>query len=911
MRDASATGPHVPAVPAAEDGPTSAAAHDHLAGVADALAERGVATVLGTTVNAAGLVLGKAVAPPRLPAYATAGLGAAPVWSVFCVDGSIAFTPTSTVVGDDRLRLDAGALAVLDERLVWGPLDLVEQDGAPSPRCPRAALARTVDALAAAGLTALVGHELELVLLEGGEDERGIVDAPWVPYGAGMLARRRDVVDDLLVSAERAGLAVEQVHAEYAPAQFEISLAPADPVAAADAAVLARLVVCEVARRHGLVASFSPFPLGEGGGNGAHQHLSLARDGVPLLSGGDGPHGLTEQGGHAVAGLVAALPQVLGVLAGSLLSPERLRPGFWSGAHACWGLENREAAVRLVAATPANARGANVEVKVVDPSANPYLATAVLLGAALAGIEAGTPLPPEVGVDPATQPDATLLPQTQGRGARRPGGRLPRRRRPRRAAGRGGARGAPPRAARPGGAERARGRPALPPRVVALSAGGALTEHLEGLRLVDHHVHGAFAAQPDRQQVRDALVEADTAPVAPGTDPFDSQVGFAVRRHCAPLLDLPAHAPAEDYLVRREELGHDEVDARLLRAAGVGTWLVDTGHGAGLVQTPAALAAASGGTAREVVRLETVAEALVVEGGQDWTRRFTAALHDRVAAGAVGWKSVLAYRGGFDVDFSTPDPAAVQAAADRWAQSLAESTTDGGPDPRLTDPVLLVAGILAAVAVSAQASPPGPGGLSGLPLQLHVGFGDRDLDLHAVDPLLLRPLLARPDVARVPVMLLHCYPYERAVGYLAQAYANVHLDVGLTVPFLGARAAGAVARSLELAPFTRVLYSSDAWGLPELHLLGAPAVARRRRTGAGRLRRRRPVVPGRRPTRGHDGGDHERRAGVPVVTDHAGEQEWDELRRQADADVLRLAHDEADLAEVRAVQADLEHLRAE
>lgn len=387
---------------------------EHLAGVADALAQRGVRTVLGTTVNAAGLVLGKAVSPPRLPAFATTGLGAAPVWSVFCLDGAIAFTPASTVVGDDRLRLDASALAVLDDTLAWGPIDLVEQDGASSPRCPRAALGRAAAALADAGLEALVGHELEFVLLEPSEDRAGATTSPWVPYGAGMLARRRDVVEDLLVSAERAGLAVEQVHAEYAPAQYEISLAPAAPVAAADAAVLARVVVCEVARRHGLLASFSPLPLAGGGGNGAHQHLSLTRDGVPLLSGGDGPHGLTEQGGHAVAALVAGLPQLLGVLAGSLLSPERLRPGSWSGAHACWGLENREAAVRLVAATPANARGAHVEVKVVDPSANPYLATAVLLGAALAGIEAEAALPPEVGVDPASQPDATLLPQTQG-----------------------------------------------------------------------------------------------------------------------------------------------------------------------------------------------------------------------------------------------------------------------------------------------------------------------------------------------------------------------------------------------------------------------------------------------------------------------------------------------------------------
>lgn len=360
-----------------------------------------------------------------------------------------------------------------------------------------------------------------------------------------------------------------------------------------------------------------------------------------------------------------------------------------------------------------------------------------------------------------------------------------------------------------------------------MSGVAALAEHLGGLRLVDHHVHGPFAAQPTAQQVRDALVEADTDPAPPGVEVFDSQVGFAVRRHCAPLLDLPAHAPAADYLARRDELGGGEVDARLLRAAGVGTWLVDTGHGAGVVQAPGRLAEASGASAREVVRLESVAEELVLGGGQDWTARFTSALHERVAAGAVGWKSVLAYRGGFDVDWSTPSPATVQGAADRWADHVAS----GSDAPRLTDPTLLVAGILAAATVSAKTGTDGPAGLAGLPLQLHVGFGDRDLDLRAVDPLLLRPLLGRPDVARVPVVLLHCYPYERAAGYLAQVYAGVHLDVGLAVPFLGARSAAVVARSLELAPFAKVLYSSDAWGLSELHLLGA----RLWRDGAARV----------------------------------------------------------------------------
>jgi glutamine synthetase len=81
-----------------------------------------------------------------------------------------------------------------------------------------------------------------------------------------------------------------------------------------------------------------------------------------------------------------------------------MKPGNWAGAYACWGTENREAAVRFVRGTHGNPHGANVEVKVVDPSANPYFATAAILGLALDGIERKAALPPEITVDPATLP---------------------------------------------------------------------------------------------------------------------------------------------------------------------------------------------------------------------------------------------------------------------------------------------------------------------------------------------------------------------------------------------------------------------------------------------------------------------------------------------------------------------------
>lgn len=92
-------------------------------------------------------------------------------------------------------------------------------------------------------------------------------------------------------------------------------------------------------------------PYADGSGNGMHAHLSFTRAGQPLLSGGDGPGDLTEDGQHLVAGLVGGVCDAVTVLAGSVVSAARLRPGHWSGAFACWGVENREAAVRMLTAT--------------------------------------------------------------------------------------------------------------------------------------------------------------------------------------------------------------------------------------------------------------------------------------------------------------------------------------------------------------------------------------------------------------------------------------------------------------------------------------------------------------------------------------------------------------------------------
>lgn len=321
-----------------------------------------------------------------------------------------------------------------------------------------------------------------------------------------------------------------------------------------------------------------------------------------------------------------------------------------------------------------------------------------------------------------------------------------------------------------------------------------LHERLDTVALVDNHVHGFWLSDQDRRGFENGLNEANTEALAGFDSGFDTQLGFAVRAHCAPLLGLPAHADADTYWRRRSELSARELAEVFLPAAGVSDWLIDTGL-PGAVAGPAEIAEATQAGVREIVRVEQVAEQAVARAG-NYAENFREILSARMRF-AVAAKTVLAYRGGFDGDLSAPSDDDVALAATRWR--------DRGAG-RLTDRVLLRFGVHQALRL-------------GKPVQFHVGLGDRDCDLQRTNPMLLLDLLR--ESGDTPVVLLHCYPYEREAGYLASAFNNVHLDIGLSINHLGARAAAFIARTLELAPFRKILYSSDAFGPPELHYLGS------------------------------------------------------------------------------------------
>ena len=375
------------------------------------LSDQGVVAVATSFVDNAGISRVKSVPLDRLPALAAWGVGFSTAFDYFRFDDWVAAPPDGHApVGDQRIVPDLDRLAVLAAQpgWAWAPGDRFSQTGEPHDQDARLLLARVVDDLAGQGVTVRSAIEVEWVVSAGdGDDVAPAVTGP--AYGLGRLTHGSDYCRDVLAALAAEGVVVEQFHPEYAPGQLELSVAPEPPVHAADTSVLVRATIRAVGIRHGVRTSFSPKVDAAGVGNGGHVHLSTWRDDVNLFAGGDRRYGMTGDAEGFAAGVLAHLPALLAIGAPSVASYLRLVPQHWAGAYACWGLENREAALRLVTGSSGQESStANLEVKCVDLTANPYLLLAGLLVAGAAGMGSGAGLPEPVDVDPAALGDDGL-----------------------------------------------------------------------------------------------------------------------------------------------------------------------------------------------------------------------------------------------------------------------------------------------------------------------------------------------------------------------------------------------------------------------------------------------------------------------------------------------------------------------
>ncbi|MEU4822919.1 glutamine synthetase family protein [Actinomadura sp. NPDC023710] len=373
------------------------------------LAGEGIVAIALTWVDVSGITRTKTVPVERLEHAAAWGVGMSPVFDVFLLDDSIVSgRHIGGPSGDLRLHPDLDRLVALAALPGWAhaPAHRYAQDGSVHPLDARALLRREAARLAGRGFAVKAAFEIEWAVSDGGGEEFSAA-CKGPAYGMTRITELAGYLRDLLESLKATGVRVVQLHPEYAAGQYEVSVAAEDPVGAADTAVLVRETIRAVTIRHGMAASFSPKVEADSVGNGAHAHLSLWRDGtadgaVNAMAGGPGPYGMTPAGEAFAAGILRRLPALLAVGAPSVASYLRLVPSHWSGAFACWGLENREAALRFVTgAEGEQATAANLEVKCLDAAANPYLLLAALLAAGRDGLGADLRLPEPVEVDPA------------------------------------------------------------------------------------------------------------------------------------------------------------------------------------------------------------------------------------------------------------------------------------------------------------------------------------------------------------------------------------------------------------------------------------------------------------------------------------------------------------------------------
>jgi len=348
------------------------------------------------TCDLVAVTRGRAIRTEEYERRKSVGVGWVPADIALTTFGDIASPNPFGSIGDLRLVPDDSARITLPAGGTRPETDLVlarsvEPDGRPWVCDPRGSLEAALEALAAAGFELRAAFEQEFGLLGS-----GVGTAAAAPFSVEALRAAEPFGGDLVRALHRQGLGPETWLPEYGAGQYEITIAPAAALAAADRAILVRALVRDLAPAHGLRATFAPMVRPDAVGNGVHVHLSLwDRDGHPCTL--DASGSLTAASGAFAAGILAHAGALVGWTAPSAISHLRLGPHHWSSAAAFVGRQNREAMLRICptptlgGADPILA--ANLEFRACDATANPWLALAAIVRAGLDGLEQGLPAP--------------------------------------------------------------------------------------------------------------------------------------------------------------------------------------------------------------------------------------------------------------------------------------------------------------------------------------------------------------------------------------------------------------------------------------------------------------------------------------------------------------------------------------
>ena len=396
---------------------------DEAAAVAARAEAEGISLVWFLYADHGGIIRGKAASAASLPARLVTGIGHTVAMMAMSMLDHLQPVQGMGPVGEVRIMPDPATFVPLPYAPGAAAMlaDLVQPDGEPWDACARTYLRQAVADLAGQGYVASAAFEPEFTLgrreasPDGGPDRLVPADDS-LCYSATGFHLAHDYAVELQRALRAQGMQVEHYYPELGHGQQEMSVRHAPPLRAADNHVLYRETVRGIAFRRGMWASLAPKPIADQAGNGAHLHLSLREAGPggepaePAFYDPADRYLLSAAGYHFIGGLLAHLPALTALTCGSVNSYRRLAPQTWSSAYTIYGMDNREAAVRICSPMRDDPAGTvNLELKPSDSSANPYLALGACIRAGLDGIRRKLDPGEAVNVDPATLTDAQRL----------------------------------------------------------------------------------------------------------------------------------------------------------------------------------------------------------------------------------------------------------------------------------------------------------------------------------------------------------------------------------------------------------------------------------------------------------------------------------------------------------------------
>ncbi|MEW6381962.1 MAG: type I glutamate--ammonia ligase [bacterium] len=276
--------------------------------------------------------------------------------------------------------------------------DIYEPDGIPYKGDPRGVLKRNLKRATDQGYTFYVGPELEYFYFKSSHGRPEVLDQGGY-FDQTTLDLASDLRKETVLALEKMGIAVEYSHHEVAPSQHEIDLRYTDALTMADHAMTYRLIVKEIAMKHGIYATFMPKPLMGQNGSGMHTHQSLFQGDKNIFFDPHDKYHLSREGKAYIAGILKHAPEFTSIICQWVNSYKRLVPGYEAPVYISWARRNRSTLVRVPMYKPGKEKATRIELRCPDPACNPYLAFAVMLAAGLEGMEKGYEIPEPIEED--------------------------------------------------------------------------------------------------------------------------------------------------------------------------------------------------------------------------------------------------------------------------------------------------------------------------------------------------------------------------------------------------------------------------------------------------------------------------------------------------------------------------------